>query len=306
MRSIAKPANTVRLLCLGASTTQQITQETEDTWCGILETKVRAIHGVDFHALSIGWGGAKVVDSAQWLLNYIDKLKPDIIITLFGINDLAWSGGSNYTPRHVIEPEQGRSMLSRLYRWCLDYSQICRRVDLARKGRFRQKEIQAGRAVGWHTANLPDFQRRYKELPYVESPIRQPDPIDEFRDSIRWLFRFAAQRGVKLIALGQPTLWKPDPTPEELGSFWFSVNTPDGPVRPSMSWLVAEMDKYNAIQKAEAEALGFDYVDLAAAVPRTLDYFFDDCHFTDKGSEKVAAVVLPTLLRTLSQLPNRK
>jgi hypothetical protein len=35
-------------------------------------------------------------------------------------------------------------------------------------------------------------------------------------------------------------------------------------------------------------------------------YFFDDCHVTDKGSEKVAAVVLPTLLRTLSQLPNRK
>jgi hypothetical protein len=52
----------------------------------------------------------------------------------------------------------------------------------------------------------------------------------------------------------------------------------------------------------EAENVGFEYIDLDASMPKTLDYYFDDCHFTDKGSARVAAAVLPTLLRNLSKL----
>jgi hypothetical protein len=40
-----KPDHQIRILCLGASTTHQVVQETQDTWCGILETRLRAHYG---------------------------------------------------------------------------------------------------------------------------------------------------------------------------------------------------------------------------------------------------------------------
>ena len=41
LRSLVKPAGSTRILCLGASTTQQSNQATEDTWCAILETLLK-------------------------------------------------------------------------------------------------------------------------------------------------------------------------------------------------------------------------------------------------------------------------
>ena len=33
------------------------------------------------------------------------------------------------------------------------------------------------------------------------------------------------------------------------------------------------------------------FIDLDALLPKTLEYFYDDCHFTEKGSERVAEVL---------------
>lgn len=40
MQHEKKPADTIRIFCLGASTTDQLVQNTEDTWCALLEKKL--------------------------------------------------------------------------------------------------------------------------------------------------------------------------------------------------------------------------------------------------------------------------
>jgi hypothetical protein len=68
-----------------------------------------------------------------------------------------------------------------------------------------------------------------------------------------------------------------------LHSFGLSVHT------------LNEMTRYNSLQAAEARSFGFEYVDLDAALSKTVEYYFDDCHFTDKGSERVADAVFPAV-----------
>lgn len=151
----------------------------------------------------------------------------------------------------------------------------------------------------WHSANLPNLRRAYREAPFVTSLSRKPDPIDEFRGALHWLLGLFRQRGISAVVLGQPVLWKPEFTADEYNSLWFSINTPDGPVRPSGSWLLSEMRKYNDVQREEAEHAGFAFVDLDGELQKSLTYYFDDCHFTDKGSVRVAEIVLPALKTAL-------
>ena len=162
--------------------------------------------------------------------------------------------------------------------------------------------IAAGNAESWVSQELPSLRVKYQKLPYVARVARFPDPIVEFGDSVRWIVDFISQKGAKVILLGQPVLWKSSMATEERQRLWFRIATPDGSVRPSGGWLLQEMTRYNAIQKNVAMEKGGVFVDLDSKMPKTVEYYFDDCHFTDKGSKLVAESALPVLEGVLDQV----
>ena len=95
-----KPANTIRIFCIGASTTDQVTQNTEDTWCALLEKKLNKEflqNGAHVETASFGRGGWKATDLYIWARRNMERFRPDIVITLMGINDLTWQGGPDYS-----------------------------------------------------------------------------------------------------------------------------------------------------------------------------------------------------------------
>lgn len=63
----------------------------------------------------------------------------------------------------------------------------------------------------------------------------------------------------------QPVVWKESLAPMELNSLWFKMN----------------------------------YINLDDKIPKTSEYFFDDCHFTDLGSITVADNILPVLITVI-------
>jgi hypothetical protein len=65
-------------------------------------------------------------------------------------------------------------------------------------------------------------------------------------------------------------------------------------VRASTAWLAREMARYNEVQARVAQRHGARYFDLR--IPQTLDMFFDDAHYTDRGSAAVADAVYPSVL----------
>lgn len=307
-----KPAGSIRVLCLGASTTDQLTQSTEDTWCAVLEREVRASSaglGAQWHAVSYGRSGDRMIDTARWLRSMVDVIQPDVVVTLVGINDLAWGGGPGFAIRAVDDPlgEGERPVATRvLLERCADFSQLCRLINRAWNAVAIGLDLRGGRVVNWEAGNLPALHRAWRDLPAVEQVRRDPDPFDEFRGGLAWTLGFLKQRGIEAIVLGQPVLWRPDLPPEAVERLWFSVATPAGRVRPGLSWLAQEMKRYNAAQRQEAERQGFAYVDLDDRLPRTLEHFFDDCHFTDKGSALVGRSLAPALQPVLQRIAARK
>ena len=296
-----KPENQIRILCLGASTTEQTTQETADTWCGILGEELKRIfpeYEDRLQTIAFGVSGHRAQDSAFWLSEHIDQIKPDIVITLLGVNDLVWNGGAEYQYQGL---EAGFSQrIDSAKRMCKIHSQLCRRLLVIKQLIDIQLDLENGKVVEWHSDNMPKLQARFRTYPEAEVISRNPDPFNEFRDASRWIAGHLKKRNIKLVMLGQPVIWQTTMPEEVVGKLWFSVSTPDGPVRASGRWLQQEMARYNSTQQDIALRNGAQYIDLDSIIPKTLDYYFDDCHFTDKGSRKVSMSILPVISKIIT------
>lgn len=318
MRSLHKADHTIRILCLGASTTQQYTHDTEDMWCSLLGKSLTPYFkesGFEIETLAFGVGGIRASDNLRWLDKKQRIIKPDIIITLLGINDLSWNGGENYSYSGVdslIKSKQiniekvgkeavGRpaSYYDKFKNICINNSAICAYIQRV-KTRIEKiinmkRKIKSGEAIEWHSKNLPKLRMKRQDLPYVDNLSRHPDPIVEFTDAIGILHQVAKDNGSDLLALGQPVIWDEEMGFNEESILWFSVNTRGGPVRPGGKWLENEMAKYNSVQQDIAKQNGFQYVDLNMFLPKTTEVFIDDCHLTLHGSRLLANAILPTV-----------
>ncbi len=173
--------------------------------------------------------------------------------------------------------------------------QIVRRLEIYDRQRDLARSIEAGDTLDWHSRNLPALRQNYRRLPYRKELKRNPDPIAEFADGIGSLVACARRLGADVLVLGQPVLWKPAMSAEETAALWMMVSTPAGPVRPDPAWLRREMARYNEVQRRLAGRLGASYLDLDARIAKSLDNYFDDVHYTDRGNRAVAEAVFPML-----------
>jgi lysophospholipase L1-like esterase len=302
------PWDTRRILCLGGSTTEQVPQSFHDTWCGSLAEKINdrlaeSGSGTRVESAIFGRGGFRTVDVFDWATENLDAVDPDLVIVLLGVNDLAWNGG----PEYSYDGLESAIAASRS-RWgeslslggrCRQVMQLCRRLALAKR---RLQHLRAGpdaARIEWHSDSLPSLRETYRKTAEVSSFDRDPDPITEFGDALDAMASLVTERELPLVVLGQPVLWHEGLSDEEAAALWFRPATPTGPVRVAPGVLAGEMDRYNSLQQDIARRHGAWFVDLDARIPRTLEYFFDDCHFTDVGSHRVAEEILPTVERAL-------
>ena len=305
MQSLEKPAATLRILCLGASTTDQATQSTPDTWCAQLESTLRpalATRGLAVETAAYGRGGSRTADVDRWARAHLASFSPDLVITLLGINDLAFSGAPGSFGAELAGDQDDRSWVNRAGDACARWSYLCRQSVTARDAVAVWWRLRTGRALEWHSRHLPELRaRRQTYLAMVERP-GGPDALDRFSDSLGHLLDFLRQSSVTTLVLGQPVLWKAEMLDAESKSLWFPILTEEGPVRADGRWLEAEMTRFNRVQRALATSFGAAFLDLDARIPKTLESYFDDCHFTDEGSRRVAREVAPEVLALLTRV----
>ena len=303
MKTKIPPPNTVRIICLGASTTDQPTQAIQDTWSGILESMLNAefsAQGARVEIAAYGRGSETIIDRLFWARKNLLSFQPNLVIIMEGINDLCWHGGSGYTFKGIPIPKEKKGSN------ILEFSQIFRRFKIIKHRLLNYLALKMGKAIEWHSRNLPELRQNYKNLPYQSEIVRENDPIHEFAAGLTALLSFLSESGVEAIVIGQPVLWMENMDEEERDVLWFHVNTPNGPIRPSGKWLAEEMTRYNDVQKDLAKQNKAEYEDLDKKIPRSLEFFFDDCHFTDRGSEKVASELFPIVRAQIVSLLRRE
>ena len=280
----APTPSAVRILVLGGSTSIDYPDR-------LLPRLKEAYPHTTFDLVNEAKGHFTIKHSLINFTTYYDDYRPDLVLCLHGINDLTRSFSA---PIYALGKYNER--------WTHFYGPAFQAAaPPSLEGIILRRPVAA-----W----FRDLRVREVDFGLDEYLSLQP----YLRHTERLLAALKAN-GATPVVLTQPTLWRDgEMTPRELQRLCFREQMC---IRYTSYWrqeypttasLTRAMADYNAKTTALAERSGALCVDAAAAVPRDLDHFIDDCHFTSKGLDVVADTLTRALVdaKTIDRILERR
>lgn len=306
------PDSEVRVLAIGGSTTENLYIDQDVAWAlrigGLLSSPKQPVW-----AASAGLSGMNSGDHivhAKFLLPQLPRI--DVVVTLVGVNDLAVALGmpEKYKPMPGdLDASQSEGLLRRAFQQIPGPVQNTWEYDAPYYRRLRVfqlvKRIKDGRSKDLATANLTNNDDGTSMTRWREKRQRAPEIIDVTPDLSQGLATYRTNlttyagllkaRNIRLILITQPALWRADLSPEDQKRLWMGgkgdYQHNDGVPYFSVRVLAEGLDKFNEVTLSVCKDLGVECVDLASMLPKDTKHFYDDCHFGDETSKKIADIV---------------
>ena len=290
-----KPAGTYRIFVLGGSTVFCGEVPFEKCHTRILEKLLRQHY--PGRRIEVQNAGMDWYTSQHSLIQFLIKVQdfdPDLIVTWHGINDMLRSFSPNLYA-HGPYKEDYSHFYGPLGRMMENYTQ-----DKRPKGTSLFELVYGRLSDYWFS----DFHGR-TNLKSV--PIEHWKSLPAFERNMSNLVSVVQSKGIDMIVASQPFLYRQDLTKKERKHLWFSSTfmTQDG-MLPNLESLIAGMNQFNEKSKSIA-ARGnppCHFIDLEKMVPKTMEYFTDDVHFTELGN-KVIGDALSNLLIDLKVMDKK-
>jgi len=302
-------ANLYRILSIGGSTTICVYLGDAHAWPYVLQTRLNDALGPE--AVWVGNVGRPGHQTVHHVLQ-VEKLLPqhpeiDAVVLLIGINDLLTYVSRVSYPRHTLNPTPRQQMLmafSIFPGWDDDTPWYERHFA----GRMRslatwrpipgtgklQPMDEKGNFVRTLRAHRTKAGRMRPQLPKLEAGLA------EYAEHVSQIVDTAQRQDVRLLLLTQPTLWSDSLSPADRDLLVFGgppMNAlRDGAAYYSAGALAAGMARFNERLIAVCRERGVECLDVASQIPRHRDFFYDDAHFTEQGSARLASLVANYLL----------
>ncbi|MBI5821834.1 MAG: SGNH/GDSL hydrolase family protein [Verrucomicrobia bacterium] len=266
------PANTpgIHIFCLGGSTTEYADKKAGG-WVGRTEKLLRDRTGrkdVIVHNLGRQW-----FTSLHTLINYETNLrqhKPDLVIVMHAINDLLQNADHSYLSHGPFREDYGHF-----------YGPVTRLI--LNKG---------------FLGDVFGSIRLWYAKPRETIEAHAFPGLVPFQRNLSTLMDLAQKDGTPVVLMTQPTLLKDTMSQEEQKVLHMVAVEAYGPAK-KWSYATASrgMKVYNDCTRNLAKNRGAVLIDLAQVVPQTLDYFWDDVHYTEKAYAAISEFVAGELLR---------
>ena len=274
-------AGVTRVVTLGGSTTHNGYLAPEDRYPAVLEALLNRNGRYEVLNAGMDWWTTK--HSHINYVTYVRKWEPEVVVVMHAINDLY---RSFHAPRFSVGEYDPQ--------WSHFYGPAIQGV---------RPRTLLGRAL--NSWNAWEFNRRwYSAWRFVEEDRAIADyrSLPDFEFSLRSLVRTLEGDGVRVILVTQPSLYKNEMSQAESARIWFpatfcvTIRNPWVRGIPSTGSMAAAMDAYNGVVLRVAEEEGVEVVDAASVIPRSLDFFGDDVHYTEQGAAALAESVARALL----------
>jgi len=265
-----KPSGEFRVFVVGGSTTECFYLDDADEVCAVTGREI----GGGVTVYNVGLSGAASDDHVAMIGQRLVHLEPDLIVVFTGINDLMRSM-VGYDYLHYVEPRPAyrKPWLKRL----ILKSQIARRVYFLRQRLDpSDRDLLEQRRLESDYAGKAGLQRT---IPPSDTPPRtDPDP---YRRNLESIVGMAEAHGFALAFVTHPSTWNSSVDPEIKRWHWMRY-------RRGVTYREDLMDgalgKLNDVMRAVGTDFGVPVYDLAAEIPKSRDYFYDDCHFNVAGA----------------------
>jgi lysophospholipase L1-like esterase len=301
--------STLNILCIGGSTTECLYLDQSETWPHLvqvqLQEKLRPQQQVWIG--NIGMAGRRTREhllQMQKLLPELDRV--DAVILLVGCNDIMrrLAEDDKYEP-DILTSQQGEdAVLDRAFAqrprssslWPPQKAALSRYLRAA-KNLVQSKlhiEDEIGEVYQIRRARRASSTQIRNELPNMSSGLA------EYSRNLSGIAQCAETRGVRLILMTQPSLYRDDLTAQEISTLWMGgigpLSAEPGQGYYSVEALEEAFRMYNQALRTFCEEESIELIDLEAVIPKSTAVFYDDVHFTEHGAAEVASVVAEYLL----------
>jgi len=283
--ALVKPANTFRVFAIGGSTTLGVTNTYPDSYPAMLQEELRRRHpAIHIEVLN---AGCPWYTSAHALVSYtveVRQYQPDLVIFFEAINDLVRSGSPPWLANGPFKPDYSH--------YLGPYARLLGPNASYINGSSSLAWNKLSRRLGWSPD--PFDIRNARNVSQVAGLMRALDApsfrsLPSFRQYSDAIIHFVKADGHAIMTASQASLFRPDLNPEELSKLWFGpLLAAENGTYPSTSAMLQGMENYNAAAREVAAANGTPFIDFAAAVPKTLQYFVDDVHLKAAGNAILA------------------
>lgn len=301
--SVLKKEGIFRIVCIGASTTFGHGASLDNaTYPAFLEAKLnKNSSSGKFQVINVGIPGYSALQELILFNAQLLDLNPDMIIIYSGWNDVSTMfhlNASNYEKLFVGSDNYFQERLTKKDK----YFTKSRWAVLRQIGRWRYKIDKKKRIinVGYKQALGKEERRQLmiKDIKkYSENDYYFNRPMRIYFNSVDSVITLAQKRGIKVALLTLPEIIKEN-SPDDFfvefkKRFPDSVSLEKGDFYTQMRFCV--QDKFNTMIRGLAASNNCILVDLDKAFPRNkniFDLFYDEAHFTDKGNDFTADLIL--------------
>lgn len=290
--ALPKPKDEFRIFMVGGSTTECLFLDDTLATSYLLEKYInrRLQEKKDIKIYNAGKSGDRSYDHIAMISQRIVHLQPDMLIVFAGINDLT---AAIYNADYIHPVVESSKSLS--FRRLLIY--IATEFQLPRRFYYLIRRISGGKSDDDMLMTI-SYRSDYKRL--VE--LRRSHPVSEqfpridlgsYRSNLKSIIGLARVHNIRLLLMTQATTWNSDIDPETADWHWATFRNG---ITYSEQNLEMALKEYNDVMRqlaAENEVLLFD---LAQSIPKSLEFFYDDCHFNIHGAgwaaEKLGAYLI--------------
>ena len=291
---VPKPAREYRIFVVGGSTAECFYLDDADDLGRVMQNDLAARAGAALtpKVYNVGISGTASDDHIAMIAQRLAHLQPDAIVVLAGANDMRRTiQGFDY-----LHYETYQAPPRPWYKRLLLSTQIVRRLAYAK----RHTSPDPTSILETRTLKS-DYARKIaleKATPETNDDVRV-DPAG-YRDNLRTIAGIARAHGFVVIFATHPSTWNSKVDPGAREFHW--LRTYDG-ITYREDVMDAALERMNDAMRAVAAENSLALCDLARTIPKSREYFYDDCHFNRVGARTAGgelANVLATYLPATS------
>jgi lysophospholipase L1-like esterase len=299
--------HTLQILTIGGSTTEGVYLDQGEAWPSLLQENLNSeLPNEDVWVGNAGKSGESTLQHVLHVRHLREQFPDiDLITVLTGVNDFMkrLEKDDAFEP-HLGSVESNRELLETAFSVVprfsdtrLPFYKRTRIWFMLTKLRFALlswKDIQgvAGEGIALQRAARHAVDSYINDLPNLTSAL------DEYRNLLHQTIDEAGD--VPIVLITQPSIWRDDLTKKEDDLLLFGWKGPKWDTRGyySVSALAKGIQMYNDVLIEVCRERDIQCFDLARAIPKDLSIFYDDLHYHEEGSKRIAGIITDYILRS--------
>ncbi|MFC3415184.1 SGNH/GDSL hydrolase family protein [Algoriphagus hitonicola] len=273
-----KSEDEFRIFLFGGSTMENMFIDDSRSIEKVLQLRLNDKYGKTVKVFNAAKSGDASPDHLAMLVHRVIHLEPDLIVFYAGFNDLT-RVISGYDFLHLQKNEKSSSAS-----WTLGLKLFLSNFQVYRRIHNVVQNIQNPNILeDIHLINNYKEKIEFVQKHRIEVKLDKGFSYESYQNNLKSFIGTCQSNGVEVVILTQASSWGAPEKFKEIREFHW-MNFIDGK-RIKDEELAIELDKINEINKKVALENDIGLLDIEKKIPKSLDYFYDDCHFNKKGVE---------------------